>query len=1200
MDYRRKRNCIRRLRKEFQNLQATPIENCSAAPSDDNIQIWHANIMSTHPILRGFPFHFIIRFPDDYPDAAPKIKNCTYIKHRNVFNRYICLDILTMDKETSKTPYRGWSTAYSISTLLVQLQSFLFENEASGRYLRRMRGEIKGFECSCGHTKNNICPEIPGFIESQSILLGIYKALIKAPIRMCKSLESNGALNLEEGEEVEILQFSGDEARTPSGWISLFAEDGSVVLQFVRENEVEEMEVEQDERLYQEYYLSEMFEVVQREVFSFCDLDTLAALELVNDDFRQTIAHSKHLMQRQFRCFYTLRELHEDPDLILGFGARQFRMYKKSRKTDETTKVVGQLHPSFDLMSWEAYDQHNLRTNVWKDCDTLDSFIPLYINNEHGERSLPLAEECFRLIFGRLEFTPTLALDTLSKLMNTTVVNIMKSVEDLECGELQMVDSIKALEGYMSFHHLLLAFTNKYPELKDLANAKVKQFIETPLARDKEVTPDMGELLCYLAISEYSWQEFLPSWLSEGFQRNARWILAKYPNLLNEEEEFSCIRLHQSYRASLTGFRLAMFQRYFMTEIASPPELNGKPDKLDILFQQYNSRLGKPPSGMAEALQDHSRMVLDCDNYFDYFELMGFAAPTSKMIWKWLKNSVKLSEVRKYHREKSILRHKKNHIEEPHYELHLDGRNCMCAGGRVYRINPIDGGLQTVGDQPVLVQGIKKQLDLVFCIDCTGSMHSWIHIAKKEIKNIIRSICRKTTKKVRFGLVAYRDHEQEGWGSDAFLLRTHEFTNDLGQIDTDVSRLSAGGGCDYPEAMCCALEAVHNLSWNREANQVVVLIADAPPHGLDSDHFRVGDDIFPDGCPCGSDSLRNIQTMAQQGIVVYPVDCGYPDGRRQTLFQAFARITGGFCSTLRDASLLPDIVLGAALEETAMDQLATHVQPILKQINEHHNEAREEQVLYQVYTELKAQGVKVEATLPRQKFNETIEHQIESLAFCMDLQQAKAVCEDTHMYQIPQMDFELTNEKVKAPVTRDQVKRCMHRMEVGKAEELVLAEGCRYRKKRWSNYETKKRWEEFRARVPKLGKFDPWKDLTDEDLRLAQIIPHKNTKNLDEYQAFHMNHTPQEVLEIELYQGPLSMLLEASKTTAQVLVNVRNDRKLLGRLKAFDKHCNLLLVDVKEMWTVNTKGRKPVNMDRFIPKLFVRGDSVICVMIAPY
>jgi small nuclear ribonucleoprotein (snRNP)-like protein len=35
----------------------------------------------------------------------------------------------------------------------------------------------------------------------------------------------------------------------------------------------------------------------------------------------------------------------------------------------------------------------------------------------------------------------------------------------------------------------------------------------------------------------------------------------------------------------------------------------------------------------------------------------------------------------------------------------------------------------------------------------------------------------------------------------------------------------------------------------------------------------------------------------------------------------------------------------------------------------------------------------------------------------------------------------------------------------------------------------------------------------------------------------------------------------------QVLINCRNNHKLLARVKAFDRHCNVLLENVKEMWS---------------------------------
>lgn len=80
------------------------------------------------------------------------------------------------------------------------------------------------------------------------------------------------------------------------------------------------------------------------------------------------------------------------------------------------------------------------------------------------------------------------------------------------------------------------------------------------------------------------------------------------------------------------------------------------------------------------------------------------------------------------------------------------------------------------------------------------------------------------------------------------------------------------------------------------------------------------------------------------------------------------------------------------------------------------------------------------------------------------------------------------------------------------------------------------------------------------------------------------------VEEHELTAGPLSLLLTATRNHQQVLISCRNNRKLLARVKAFDRHFNMVLENVKEMWTEKPKGGtgKGVNKDRFISKMYVR------------
>ena len=89
------------------------------------------------------------------------------------------------------------------------------------------------------------------------------------------------------------------------------------------------------------------------------------------------------------------------------------------------------------------------------------------------------------------------------------------------------------------------------------------------------------------------------------------------------------------------------------------------------------------------------------------------------------------------------------------------------------------------------------------------------------------------------------------------------------------------------------------------------------------------------------------------------------------------------------------------------------------------------------------------------------------------------------------------------------------------------------------------------------------------------------------------------------HEGPLSVLKECVKSNTQIMVYCRNNRKLLGKIRAFDRHMNMILESVFELWTETLKGKgkgkkeKKKNNERHIPKMFLRGDSVILVVKNP-
>ena len=103
-----------------------------------------------------------------------------------------------------------------------------------------------------------------------------------------------------------------------------------------------------------------------------------------------------------------------------------------------------------------------------------------------------------------------------------------------------------------------------------------------------------------------------------------------------------------------------------------------------------------------------------------------------------------------------------------------------------------------------------------------------------------------------------------------------------------------------------------------------------------------------------------------------------------------------------------------------------------------------------------------------------------------------------------------------------------------------------------------------------------------------------------------------ELEQYEISQGPLSVLQQSVRNHTQVLISLRNNKKLLARVKAFDRHSNMVLENVKEMWTevVRCPALTPAEKqeqearqrasplrspqkDRFISKMFLRGDSVV-------
>lgn len=167
------------------------------------------------------------------------------------------------------------------------------------------------------------------------------------------------------------------------------------------------------------------------------------------------------------------------------------------------------------------------------------------------------------------------------------------------------------------------------------------------------------------------------------------------------------------------------------------------------------------------------------------------------------------------------------------------------------------------------------RLDLVFLIDATGSMADEIDKLKATLRTITEEVASLPSRPdICLGLVAYRDR------GDAFLLRSHDFTNDVGAfLSQALGPLRAAGGGDYAEAMNEALhETVHKLSWRGNgATRMVILLADAPPH-LDYGVPHYDDDML---------------AALGKGIKVFGVGASGLDRQGEFIQRQIAQYTGG-------------------------------------------------------------------------------------------------------------------------------------------------------------------------------------------------------------------------------------------------------------------------------------------------------------------
>ena len=135
---------------------------------------------------------------------------------------------------------------------------------------------------------------------------------------------------------------------------------------------------------------------------------------------------------------------------------------------------------------------------------------------------------------------------------------------------------------------------------------------------------------------------------------------------------------------------------------------------------------------------------------------------------------------------------------------------------------------------------LSYHVDMVFCIDSTGSMRHVLDFVKQNALNLYRDISgtmekkRKVISQMRIRVIAFRDYVADGdqamMASDFFVLPSQ-----AQQFYDCVHGISASGGGDIPEDGMEALAYAIRSDWTREGvkkRHIIVVWSDAPTHPL--------------------------------------------------------------------------------------------------------------------------------------------------------------------------------------------------------------------------------------------------------------------------------------------------------------------------------------------------------------------------------
>ncbi|KNE57966.1 hypothetical protein AMAG_04797 [Allomyces macrogynus ATCC 38327] len=710
---------VRRLMWDLKELQADPLEHVVASPLEGNLYEWHVNLVgpadlaSVCPAMAGSVWHMVIKFTDSYPSKPPSVVLCSSIPgHFNVMGARpadgffpVCMVMLETGtlQETATHQYSGWSSAYTVRSILMQLQALLWHPDMythanAATQLSAAVQKAHEFQCTaCGHSSTTPFPalsrptssarktsdddtaaatrimlEMPRHIIDQ---LGHLRRILRgkdAPLRLAPTRKEGDSWTAVAKPQKKVVlvphqvvaqskklaaQAKKQTTNGNDGGERQFARSAQAAIDHGNAGLLAKLPTELLLQVLGDPCLR------MRDVFrlsSTCRYlhwacaaadvwhrfaSTRSGLAGLAHDWRYLYMAEHNQAMRDLRCWYTRAAFTED---VLGLPVEI--------TVNPRTKKVDYAMPTMAFLSRTAFKDLKVRVTPG-DKRTFTHWMPLYLSEDHFDRVFGDLKQFIAALAEPTVVNPTFSAgminDVFPKLLNTCAVLL---------ADRGMHASDAAIELYTQLHRVWVACLHRFPKQQANVEQRLARFMSSEEHRTKTTVPALGELVALLAVSEeYAWAQLAGPVLEETMHRNVLWIGKANPALIKGLQKQHHVAqtpnddlLKTAYAATTVSRRLLAFHVLFLKEHRGQLTVNSKgaPAARSVAEMALTADVlyGKLPTRVTARIQSGIRAILDeMPHWGAWYRRMHVTILSRLATTRWIHGAVSASLRKGYH-----------------------------------------------------------------------------------------------------------------------------------------------------------------------------------------------------------------------------------------------------------------------------------------------------------------------------------------------------------------------------------------------------------------------------------------------------------------------------------------------------------------------------------------------------------------------